>query len=827
MKNKPLHKLLSRVVEVRQDEVRTSLSLFVYFFLITTCAYIIKPVKISLFLEWLTFERLPYAYLITACLIGFVVTLNARMLQRLDRTKYVSASQLFFLANLLVFWWLFRFSWRWLSLVFWVWADIFTATSVTQFWILVNDAYHPRQAKRLIGFLVSGGLLGGVVGALLASVLSHALGTENLLLVCPFLLAVCLLHVRGMKKSALFTRKDTGKKPKEEKNRYRKSFQLFVKDRHLVLLAGIMAVAIVVTTLIDFQFGHVVQNFYPAKDTRTAFLGTFFTLLLVFSYLLHVLATSRILKTFDLRTALVITPSVLLLGSAAVFLVPASAQIFWAVSLKGADKSLTHSLSQSVRELLYIPVSPEIKYRAKVFIDMFVNKVAKGFGAVLLLVFYSVVHLTVPQISLVVMALLLVWIALNWRITQEYVGIVKRHLQIKWQNADKHVAEKIDVDLTKLVFDTMESRNRSSVLYAMNLFDLIKSEKLSPELKRIIACKSDEIQACSMDSLLELDGESLLPEMDDAIDEASLNTQVREIMSLDVYQELIGQRIDRIARSEKKEPEVARMEAAKILGLMDPDAVPVRRLTKFLRDESAGVVRYALESVGKLKKREFVPWVVPHLKNPVTQRVAAQALVVYGSSIVGMLKDYLSDRDEDIRIRKAIPEVLFRIGSQRAADLMTRELKKGDPDVEAEIIEALFKLRGEKPDIHFEPGEVIPEILALMKKSHLLIQEIQELLADRKKADLASDLETALARSLKQIFELLSLIYPYEDILRAYSNISAEERESRDYAIELLDNVLKREIKEFLFPLIEDVALEEKVKKSKKLLKALEKAEMP
>ncbi len=46
-----------------------------------------------------------------------------------------------------------------------------------------------------------------------------------------------------------------------------------------------------------------------------------------------------------------------------------------------------------------------------------------------------------------------------------------------------------------------------------------------------------------------------------------------------------------------------------------------------------------------------------------------------------------------------------------------------------------------------------------------------------------------------------------------------------DYSIELLDNILKKEIMEYLLPLIDDIAFEDRVKKCKRMLKALDKAE--
>jgi len=458
--------------------------------------------------------------------------------------------------------------WKWISMIFWFWADIFLVTSITQFWILINDIYAPHQAKRLIGFLVSGGLLGGVAGALIASSLAKILGTENLLLICPFMLGICLIIVNRVHRILQKEKREEVKPPEEKKGSkigYRKSFSLLRKNRHLILLSGIMAAAIIVTTLIDFQFNYFVEDAYPNKDARTAFLGIFFTVFLIFSNLLHIFSTNRILKNFGIRIALLVAPFFLFIGSVAIFLVPVIYLIYWALLIKGTDKGLAHSLNQSVRELLYIPIPPEIKYKAKVFIDMFVNKLAKGVGALLILLFFSALHLGVKYISIVAIIFILIWIILSQLITKEYVNIVKRNLRIRWQDADKFISEKIDIDMTKLVFDTLQSKRRSSVLYAMNLFDLVKKERLSPKMKEIISYKSDEVRASSMDSLFELDGEVLIPEIDDALDDESLDVQVKEIMSLNVYQELMKEHIDKIVSEESKEAEVARMEAAKVM----------------------------------------------------------------------------------------------------------------------------------------------------------------------------------------------------------------------------------------------------------------------
>jgi AAA family ATP:ADP antiporter len=525
-----LHRLLGRFVELRPEESRPVLFLFLYFFLITSSAYIIKPLKISLYLHWLSADKLPYAYLVTAVLIGFMVSLNSRLLQRLNRRQYVSSSLLMFIGTFVLFWGLFKFRWPWIFLLYWFWSDLFIVTSIFQFWVLVNDIFHPRQARRLVGFFVSGGLLGGILGSLLASRLAGVVGTENLLLVCPALLALCLVLLRALRLdlAQAAVRPPAGPEGEAaEKVGYAESFRLIRRHRYLMLLSGIVAAGIAVTTLLDFQFNSIVARVFPRQDARTSFIGTFFLGLLVFSYLLNVALSSRAVRSFGLRAVLLITPGVLLLGSAAVFIVPAAGLIYWAVAVKGLDKSLAHTLHQSARELLYIPVPPEIKYKAKAFIDMFVNKLADGLVAVLLLVFVSLGHASVRDVSLLTLVFICGWAGFALLITREYVEIVRRHLKLKWQDGGRLVADKIDVDVTKLVFDTLESKKRSSVLYAMNLFDLVRKENLGPGLRAAVASRASQIQANSLDSLLGVDGEPLFPEVDDSLAEESLTRRSR------------------------------------------------------------------------------------------------------------------------------------------------------------------------------------------------------------------------------------------------------------------------------------------------------------
>jgi AAA family ATP:ADP antiporter len=821
-----LHKILSRIADVKPGEGTISALLFCYFFLITAPYYIIKPLRNAFYLHTMGAKKLPQAYLLTAILMGFVVAFHSKIQEKISRQLLITYSLLFFILTSFLFWLFFPYEWSWLAIAFYLWVNIFIIVLVTQFWIIVNDIFNPREAKRLIGFFGSGGILGGLVGGELTGFLAKSKVDYHLLLLATGMLIACVfvagyIFMWQKKRIAPAIDADEKKKRKEpDKVGFKECFNTIKNNYYLKLLAAVVVITIIIETLIDFQFNSVVEETGALSNNLTAFYGHFFGGLLVFSFFLQLLLTSNIIRRYGILFALLLYPLTLLFCSLGIAIF---VNIYFAILLRGSDKSLYYSLNQSVRELIYIPISPEIKYKAKVFIDMFLNRFSKSIGAVILIIL-GLYHLGIQYISIVTALFILSLIFFNLKISKEYINNVKQKLKIKWRPAEKIVAEKIDVDYAKLVFDTLESKNRSSVLYAMHLFDLIKKDKLTPELKKLISYKSDEVRMSSLGNLFE-DGETtLFPEMEDRISNKALEKEIKETMSLDVYQEVMNKYIDNVLMNKGKDAEIAKMEVAKAIGLMNPDSPLAQKLEVLLQDGSPEVVRYAIESAGKLKKREYVPLIIRHLVKSQNQEAARNTLVEYGMKIIGTLKDYLEDAEQDIKLRKSIPDILARMNTQEAANLLALELDKKDRDVEPEIIEALYKMKLQNPLLRFQEKIIISKIILKIKECYLMLMEMNDLAEDSKKVKTAKEKEINLTQPLKHIFELLSLIYPQEDVIKAYQNICAGTEKAIDYSVELLDNLLNKEIKMLLIPLIDNITLDDRIKKCKKLLKALKEA---
>ena len=858
MANGRLEKFLNRFADVRGHEVHAALYLSGFLFLITFSFSIVKPVKESFLIGLVNPAWWPYADLATALLIGFVVALNARLLNRLPRRTYISVTILIFIGCLLVFWYAFDvylkslvstpvtdssggifFVWIPLAIiktwpvcvfVFCFWSDVFIAMSVTQFWIAVNDVFDPYQGKRLVGLFVTGGLFGGIAGSSLAAlmVIARLISAENLLLVCPIILLLALIMVNLIYREQQHLREagEVEVNPVQAGARvgYWESFLSVKRSRYLLLLAATLASAMVAGSLINFQFKFAVLKIFPNAGDRTFFLAVFFLGILVISAVFHLAATGRILRSFGIRWALLVAPVLLLAGSLSVFLVSAGALLAWASLIRGGDKLFDNTISQSLRELLYIPVPADIKYKAKIFIDMFVNKFATGLGAGLYWGLYRLSGFAykdevvkVREIGILVVVFLGLWIVLTRAVYAEYPAVLKKDIRRKWDEGDNIVRANVDVDLTRDVFDALQSRERSTTLYLMNVFDLVRKNNLTPELKEVLGIKQDELRARSMDCLFDVGGEVLFHDLDEAIADKDLASEIDLIFLLPSYQEIM---VKRLAADAGSASEVDRMDAAKLIGLMVRSPETLRFLERFLQDPSPEVVAYALRSAAVHRRAEHVPLILRQLGNPLTALEAQGTLTDYGPGVEDQLKSVLGDESEALEVRRAIPAVLARFGTQRSADILLDELARRRDDVEQELINALYKIRADRPAVRFREKQVRPELLDMIEKSYAICLSASGLAAGGgEAAGPAAEAKVALDLNVRRIFDLMTLLHPPEDIVKAYQNILKGTRRSGDYSLSLLDDLLDRELKALLFPLIEDLPLEERALRMKKAMR--------
>jgi ATP/ADP translocase len=851
--NGRLEQYLIKYGDVRGREARAALNFSVFFFLITFTFYVIKPIKESFLIGFANPGWWPYADLATALLIGFVVALNARLLDRMPRRTYLWASLLFFVASLLTFWYVFDvytsqtistpvvdpsgmlfFLWAQVSIVdtwplsvfiFSFWADVFIAMSVTQFWIAVNDVFDPHQAKRLVGLFVTGGLFGGIAGSAVVALVTFARIIEpgKLLLVAPAVLALALVTVNVVYagQQRIDAAVGEGRVSGAGRVGLLESARAVRKSRYLVLLAAMLASAMIAGSLINYQFKTVVRNAFEDPAEKTSFIAALFMGVLVFSTVFHLFTTRRVLKSYGIGWAILIAPVALFAGSLAAFVIPAGLLLVWACGVRGGDKFFDNTISQSIRELLYVPVPSDVKYKGKIFIDMFINKLATGLGAALYLGFYALRNFSyrddqtlatslvfVRELGFMTLFFVVMWLVLTQLVYREYPSVLKKDIRRKWQDAQEAIDASVDVDLTLKVFNTIQSRERSTTLYYMNLFNLVRGRNLTPELKELLGIKRDALKAQAMDSLFDVGGTTFFPGIEETIADAEFQNEIDLVFLLPAYQEIMGKRLGEIVGSAS---EVDRIEAANSISRMVPNEPTLEALGRLLRDPSSEVVLYALASEAVHRRPEHVPLVLSLLANPMTRDEAQSTLAAYGPGVEGLVAPALRDEAAPLEVRRAIPEVLARIGTQHATDILLDALALRRDDLEPALIDALYKVRAERPGVRFRERTARPELLFLARKACE---------AALNQSGAGDEAGAALNIRVKRVFDLMTLLYPREDVVKAYQNLVQGTARSADYSLESLDILVPdRELKGLLWPLLEDLPAEERAQRLRRAMR--------
>ncbi|MBA2602834.1 MAG: hypothetical protein H0U94_04545, partial [Acidobacteria bacterium] len=185
-----LQRLLSPLVDLRKEEGPTAFLMFAYSFLAMASYNTIKPFTRAAFITDLGAENLPYVLLASGFIIGILMTGYAWSLARLPQRWALALVQVLMTGVLLAFWSLFQTGATWVSVAFYVMANMLGVLLISQFWTVANLVYDPRQAKRLFGFIGAGAPLGGIAGAALASTATR-IGSTNLILPSAALMLLC------------------------------------------------------------------------------------------------------------------------------------------------------------------------------------------------------------------------------------------------------------------------------------------------------------------------------------------------------------------------------------------------------------------------------------------------------------------------------------------------------------------------------------------------------------------------------------------------------------------------------------------------------------
>lgn len=380
--------LLRRVVDVREAEIRTVLWAGVYAFFLLASFYILRPLREEMGvaggvrnLPWM-FTGTLIATLVTAPLFGFLVS-------RYTRRRFIPYAYRFFVANLVLFFILFRVlegdARMGLARALYIWVSVYNLFVVAVFWGFMADIFSSDQGKRLFGFIAAGGTLGAIAGSGLTTTAVHAIGTMPLLLVAAGMVEAGLFAFRridrrlgaaGASPAGAAVRASGAAASVPQEGGLRRTgiwggLTLVLRSPYLLLIVAYMLCLTTAATFAYFEQARSVAAWSDSPEARTAIFARIDLLVNIVALGAQMFLTGRILGWLGVGPTTALLPLVNLAGFATLAFTPGLTPFMF---FQVARRSVDYAAARPAREVLYTVLDREEKYKAKSFIDTFVYR---------------------------------------------------------------------------------------------------------------------------------------------------------------------------------------------------------------------------------------------------------------------------------------------------------------------------------------------------------------------------------------------------------------------------------------------------------------------
>ncbi len=856
--------------DLRRGEGMAAGLLFAYSVLLFSSFYAAKAVRQSMFIDSLGAARLPWVYLLVAATAFPTMLFYGRIVERLRQHQLIALWTAVIAASLVAFYGLLPFAWRWLPAVFYLWITIMFTVTVSQLWSFANHIFDPRQAKRLFGFIASGGALGGLAGGQVARLAADAADTRSALLVIAAMMAAIAGLVYLIAALCPVGGQRVGGPRGSDLAEARGAVGVMRSSTYLQLIAAIMVLTVMVAQVVDLQFNWVVEASTAGLEQRTAVYGNFYSLVGLGAFVFHVLLTARIQRRLGVTFSMRVLPVSLAVGTIGLILAAGLAPVALvaiAWGLKIGDGGLRHSLDQVTRELLFLPVPSAARLKAKAFIDVFVQRFAKGVAALALLT-VTFGWISPIQAGWLSLALILLWLAAT-------EGARRHHLRSYREGLREGILDSaagLDFSQGTTVEVLVQSLGSPDPRQVLHSLDLLRAHGRGQLVPPVLLYHDDaEVRRHTLEILAEEGRRDAVPLIERHLGDVDTEVRAQAVFALAA---LLGEEAWEIMlpRLRNPDPRVraaavaclidhedaavssqaasvlsemlrdadcrVRAEAARAVGAM-PEPTCQAELVQLLYDSDSSVAREAILAVGRRARSSdglavlYAPILIALMRDRRLKHDCREALVASGEAVIPALVHFMNDPDEQVWVRRAAPKTIAGIGGAAAANALVDNLGATDTFLRGKVIEALCALRAAGVDLGFGVKKIrrqirqeaqeylqhLAQLSAVGTEEQMRLESIgllwkvpgprptllEQLLADR------------MADRVKHLLALLELIHLPRDIRAARRGLLSGRSAARSLALEYLDNKLTGEVRRHLFAVIEDIPSSEKLHRAERL----------
>jgi AAA family ATP:ADP antiporter len=416
---------IERLVNIEPQEGWALFWSFSYFFTLLCSYYIIRPLRDEMGVAG-GVENLQWLFTGTFLIMLAIVPVFGWVTSRYRRSQFLPAIYVFFILNLFGFYLLFQSDLAHVHIarIFFIWTSVFNLFVVSVFWSFMTDLYSDAQAKRLFGFIAAGGTAGALTGPALTTLLAIPLGPTNLLLVSAAFLGWAVLSIQRLIRWNLTTlqqQKDQQEKVTENTMNQPlgggilAGIRLVLQSPYLLGIAVLMVLFTTLSTFLYFQQAQIVRDNFASSAERTTVFAAIDLAVNGLTIIIQVFLTSRLIKVLGLASTLALVPIILCAGFIALAFAPV---LLVLVVVQVIRRAGNYAIMRPAREMLYVVLDRESKYKAKNFND---TVVYRGGDAVAGWIYAGLrsLGLSLSHMALIAVPLAAIWAVVAYRLGKQ------------------------------------------------------------------------------------------------------------------------------------------------------------------------------------------------------------------------------------------------------------------------------------------------------------------------------------------------------------------------------------------------------------------------
>lgn len=260
--------------------------------------------------------------------------------------------------------------WRPAVAILFVFREAYVVLLVEQYWSFLNSTFATGTARKLNGPVCGIASVGAILGASAVAEFAGSFGSGPLILLGA---GMTVLAAPLMDLAYRFYGEPRPRAATQEAGTL--GLGLFAGNRMLPVLLAVILLTQVIAALLYLHVQSIARGVFPLDVQRTAFWGGLYRDINIVSFVLQFGATPLLLRVAPLGVVHLAIPLVHVASCLYLLARPSLATAGVAFTL---FKSLDYSTFRAAKEILYIPLSFDSRYRAKEVIDVFGYRLGKG-----------------------------------------------------------------------------------------------------------------------------------------------------------------------------------------------------------------------------------------------------------------------------------------------------------------------------------------------------------------------------------------------------------------------------------------------------------------